>query len=552
MRKIILGLALAGVLANIHGEGFADHIVSYTPGTDASLTDPNSALGEPSRNTPGDFGGPVDPFNAPYLGEQVVSIGAGGSLTVQFDTPIANEPSNPYGLDFNIFGNSGFVIINGDYTGGGITDGSLYGSNEGGFTRVSISSDGLNYYQLDTALAPTVDQLFPTDGAGEFHISVDPSLGNASFDGLGIDGIRALYGGSGGGAGFDISWARDSQGQPVELDSIRFVRVDVVSGICEIDGFAAVLGSSAPGVAQTTREEFSNPPASWSIFGDATLFQWNSEAKNLEVTWDSSRPNSYFYLPLPVKLTDMDDFQISFTLRLADIAIGVDPAKPDTFEIAAGLINTTNAFAAGMYRGSGINPDHGPRNIVEWDYFPDSGFGATLGPTVATASNQIAFSDNHPLELSPGISYFFELSYSATNRTLSSRLSSDGQSASALKDLVLPANFTNFAVNAFAISSYNDAGQTPPQFAGSILAHGAVDDVAITIFHHPELRITSNGGEVRLNFESEAGWSYQLESSVDLRSWQSEGEALEGTGNPIELAPALDEGARFFRIEARR
>jgi hypothetical protein len=481
-----------------------------------------------------------------------VSVGAGGSLTVQFDSPIANDPSNPYGLDFNIFGNSGFVIINGDYTGGGITDGSLYGSNEGGVTRVSISDDGVNYYQLDTALAPTVDQLFPTDGAGEFHLSVDPSLGNASFNGLGIDGIRALYGGSGGGAGYDISWARDSQGQPVELDSIRFVRVDVLSGICEIDGFAGVISSTAPVVAQTTRENFSTAPASWSAFGDATLFQWNSEAGDLEVTWDSSRPNSYFYLPLPVKLTDMDDFEFSFTLRLADIEIGVDPTKPDTFEIAAGLINTTNAFASGLYRGSGINADHGPRNTIEWDYFPDSGFGTTLGPTVATASNQIAFSDNHPLELSPGIRYLFELSYTATNRTVSSRLGSDGQPPSALKELVLPASFTNFVMNAFAISSYNDAGQTPPQFAGSILAHGTVDDIAITIFHHPELRITSNAGGARLSFESETGWSYQLESSVDLRSWHAEGEAMAGTGDPIELSPALDEGARFLRIEAHR
>ena len=249
MQKIIIiGLALASVFNSTRGDGFADSVLSYNPGTGFAtefgsglgFTNSAAALGEPSRVTPGTFGGPVDPFNAPYLRDQVVSIGTGGSLTVQFNSPLPNNPSNPHGLDFVIFGNAGFVIVNGDYSGGGITDGSLYASNEGGITRVSISSDGLNYYQLDPALAPTVDQLFPTDGSGNFHLPVDPSLKNDSFNGLGLDGIRALYNGSGGGTGFDISWARNSQGQPVDLDSIQYVRVDVLNGASEIDGFSIV------------------------------------------------------------------------------------------------------------------------------------------------------------------------------------------------------------------------------------------------------------------------------------------------------------------------
>ncbi|HEX5220408.1 MAG TPA: PEP-CTERM sorting domain-containing protein, partial [Verrucomicrobiae bacterium] len=46
--------------------------------------------------------------------------------------------------------------------------------------------------------------------------------------------------GSGGGRGFDIAWAQDGLGNSVLLDSISFVRVEVLSGNAEIDGFAVV------------------------------------------------------------------------------------------------------------------------------------------------------------------------------------------------------------------------------------------------------------------------------------------------------------------------
>ena len=40
-------------------------------------------------------------------------------LTVRLGAPIRNAPSNPFGLDFIVFGNAGFVTTNGDFTGGG-------------------------------------------------------------------------------------------------------------------------------------------------------------------------------------------------------------------------------------------------------------------------------------------------------------------------------------------------------------------------------------------------------------------------------------------------
>jgi hypothetical protein len=174
----------------------------------------------------------------------LLSLGTGGSVTVRFDLPVQNHPSHPYGLDFLVFGSAGFLIVNGDFTGGGITDGSLFGAQEGQ-TRVSVSSDGLSFFALDADLAPTLDTFYPTDGLGDFTLPVHPTLTETDFDGLDVNGIRTLYGGSGGGFGFDLAWARDGDGLPVLLDSIQYVRLEVLSGRAELDALVAVPEPSA-------------------------------------------------------------------------------------------------------------------------------------------------------------------------------------------------------------------------------------------------------------------------------------------------------------------
>ncbi len=229
------------VTSTSHASGFADAVASYSSGVGFTpgYTNAASALGEPSRVTPGMYGGPVDPFNPAYLDTQLVSVGAGGILTVRFDTPLSNSASHPFGIDFNIYGNTGFIITNGDYSGGGITDGSMFGQNTGP-TRVSVSADGTNFFVLNPTYTLASDGLFPTDGSGQFEIPVDPSLTVSNFNGLDLTGIRALYAGSAGGTGFDIGWAQDTNGFSVALPSVSFVRVEVLSGTAEIDGFAAV------------------------------------------------------------------------------------------------------------------------------------------------------------------------------------------------------------------------------------------------------------------------------------------------------------------------
>ena len=226
---------------------FATRVENYTSGTGFATefgtglpyTDSSTALGAPATVTPGEFGGPVTPFAAPYLKEQLVSLGVGGSLTIEFGTPIQNNALNPFGLDFLVFGSAGFMDA--DWP-NGLADatGSIF-SNNLGTTRVYVGNDPGNMFLLNPSLTPVVDGMFPTDGNGNFQLPVNPALGNAAFGNQTLAGIRALYGGSGGGTGFNLAWAVDGNNQSVSLDSIRFVRVDVLSGRSEIDAFSAVL-----------------------------------------------------------------------------------------------------------------------------------------------------------------------------------------------------------------------------------------------------------------------------------------------------------------------
>ena len=252
----MLSLAFAGILVShpLRAQ-FAEQVVSYTTGSgySAGFTNPATVLGEPTRVIPGPFGGPVDPFNPPYLNTQLLSLGAGGSLTVKFGRPVLNHPRNRFGVDLIIYGNAGFIITNAfdpvtfDWIGTPATDGSLFAQNPG-ITRVSVSADGESFYVLDPQRAPVVDHLLPTDGTANFQVPADPTLVQADFAGLTLEGIRALYLGSAGGAGFDVSWALDESGAPVFLPRISYVRIEVLEGKSEVDGLAAVF--SPPGLSR--------------------------------------------------------------------------------------------------------------------------------------------------------------------------------------------------------------------------------------------------------------------------------------------------------------
>lgn len=238
--KYVSVLTLASV-CSMFGN-FADSVIAYDHGvgyatnfSGVPYTNPTGALGQPNRDT--SFGA-VQPFNPPFEVSEIVSIGVDGFLTLRMAAPILNGSANLFGMDFILYGSAGF--IDADYPNGRTDSFASLFSDNPGMTRVSVSADNNTFYVLNPSLAPVADRLFPTDAAGSFGVPVNPSLTQSDFANLSLAEIRALYAGSAGGASYDIAWAQDTLGNPVSLDSIQYIRIDVLSGRAEIDGLAAV------------------------------------------------------------------------------------------------------------------------------------------------------------------------------------------------------------------------------------------------------------------------------------------------------------------------
>ena len=533
-----------GVLLNLTvlGADFADKVVAYASGAGfaAGFTNPVSALGAPTSTT--------TPFSPPFRTNQIVSIGAGGFLTLHMCNPIIHSPASPYGVDFQVFGNSFFIITNGNYSGGGITDGSVYAN--GASTRVEVSADGAIWYPLDPQQAPAIGNLFPTDGTADPGLPVNPALTNADFAGVGLSGIRQLYAGSAGGAGFSLAWAQDTNGNRVDLPIARFLRMDVLSGKAQVDA----VSTTRP-TATVIAEDFVLDPAQdgWRIFGDTNLFRWNSTNQNVEVTWDSSQPNSYFYHPLGTILSRRDDFTLAFDVRLDDIGPGQDTNMASTFPIAIGFLNLDEASQTKFLRGTGSNsPDLG-----EFAYFWDSGFGATCWPTFVDTNSTFNYnsaSDYAVFSLTPGDGYHIIMTYTASNQMVVATVTNFEQTAGTRITQLLNTNFADFRLAAVSISSYSAAGQDP-QYAGSVLGHGTVDNLVVTVPTPPvqELLGWMTNGFWQVQFVGKTNWVYTLERTTDFGSWTEASTPISGTDGALFIADTNPSPpSAFYRVQAHR
>lgn len=302
--------------------------------------------------------------------------------------------------------------------------------------------------------------------------------------------------------------------------------------------------------AVTFQENFASAPGarSWRSFGDPTLFAWNATNQNLEVTWDSSRTNSYFYRPLGTILSKNDDFGLQFDLRLANITAGVNPEKPSTFEIALGFIRLACATNANFSRGTGRDSP----NLAEFDYFPPADIiAATVSPAIVSSNNQFNTSFTFPLELTPGDLFRISLSYTASNGTLVTTMTRNGAAFGPVKDVKLHPEFTDFRLDAVSINSYSDHGDN----FGSVIAQGTVDDVVVTLPEPPSGQIAGRftNGVWQVEVASRTNWLYTLEQTENLQSWTATSPPHVGTGASIVLEDTNSVGnARFHRVRAER
>ncbi|UCD75470.1 MAG: hypothetical protein JSV91_00845 [Phycisphaerales bacterium] len=222
---LLAGLLVVSPVAA--ADPYADTVLAYEPGIDPwpGYTDPSTALGPPTRYTGEGFDPMiVSVFNPAWRPDEIVSLGAGGYLVLKFDTPVTDDPLNPFGIDLLVFGNGHFE--DGWPLDGTCTD-PAYCFHEGGI--VELSPDGQTW-----ALATDVeaDGMFPTEGyldrtdaydpepglvESNFTRPVDPAITLSDFDGLPYEQVLELYRGSGGGAGIDLA--------PLGLTEISFVRI---------------------------------------------------------------------------------------------------------------------------------------------------------------------------------------------------------------------------------------------------------------------------------------------------------------------------------------
>ena len=320
----------------------------------------------------------------------------------------------------------------------------------------------------------------------------------------------------------------------------------------------ASVAASLAGAA-TFQDNFAGDPVAngWKAFGQTNLFHWNTANGNLEVTWDSSQSNSYFYHPLPTILARADDFSFAFDLRLDDIASGVDTNKPSTFQITVALLNFDHATRTNFLRGAGSDAVHGPRNTIEFDYFPESsdGISATVSPTITSSNNQFASSFTFPLELTVSDLFHIEMSYTGGSGILATVMTRNGQAFGPVQNTALGATFTDFRVNCVAVCSFSDAGQSPPEFAGSVLAHGVVDNFTVITPPPPIQDLTGgfSNNVWHVQFLSRTNWIYILERTADFQSWTDASPPTPGSGTNLVLPDAAAPTDKaFYRVRANR
>jgi len=312
------------------------------------------------------------------------------------------------------------------------------------------------------------------------------------------------------------------------------------------------LVAVSTGGAATIQEDFSGDPQQdgWNIFGDTNLFHWDSTNQNLDVTWDSSQTNSYFYHSLGTILARDDSFHLSFDLRFQDYTNGITPGKSYDFEAAVGFLNFANAIQTNFSRGAGISKTYGPVNLVEFAFFPAfSSYLPTISQVIVSTNNVWLYNNRNLLDMTPGQWFRVDMDYNSSTRTLTTTVTNNGVQYGMTQTILVPTNF-DFRATAVSVSSYSDQNAT-----GSILAHGSVDNFTVTVPAPPVQNLTGGftGGIWQAQFLSRSNWLYTLQRSGDFQSWTNVLSMAPGNATNLYLpdaGPPADKA--FYRVKAER
>lgn len=289
--------------------------------------------------------------------------------------------------------------------------------------------------------------------------------------------------------------------------------------------------------AEIIQQKFTNDPAidGWKIYGDTNLFQWNSSSNVLDVTWDSSRTNSFFYHPLGATYTKADSFCVVFDLKLKDVAaIGY-------FQIAAGLCNFTNSTSAGFSRANGYSPD-----LFEFDYFPDGpqSYGPSIDATLVDANSSFYFAyETNRME--NDLTFHIVLIHQAGEAAVSGVVFTNGQVFTKLP-LVGAYGADDFKLDTLAICNYTT---TDDIYGDSLLVHGTVDDLAFASPLPVSAIKTTSAGTIQ--FVATTNWLYTLQRTTDFQTWTNVATTTSPSqANLILYDPSPLTNAANYRVNA--
>jgi hypothetical protein len=239
--------------------------------------DPAAVLGEPTTEVDDpDYFNPFPcslvygAWNVTYWPDQkpvITTIGADGVIVVGFDHRVQDDPDNPYGADFIVFGNIAFshssqqyltpttdmdlVSLPGSpvYVGLGKVkveaaqdpNGPWFGFHKGPFVDSQFPTNPFAWDSVNKKWGQALDSLRP----------VNPALKTSDFANLTVPQAIALYDGSAGGTGYDLQRLAPQDYQQLSIDPltgrrwIQYIRltsggspagqVDAVSDVAPMD-----------------------------------------------------------------------------------------------------------------------------------------------------------------------------------------------------------------------------------------------------------------------------------------------------------------------------
>ncbi len=292
-------------------------------------------------------------------------------------------------------------------------------------------------------------------------------------------------------------------------------------------------------------DPFGSRPGAWSIIGDAQLFRWNSDTHQLDVTWDSSRPNSFCVWPLPYSVSAKDAFRFGWTLTLRDAGARESAVHSNVLQISVALLQQARL------------PDGYPQRtragraseLLDFSFFPLADYGpfgmaAYISP-VAFGKTTAGYSFGNSYNLADGLPHPIICEWDSSARRLRTTVAGVGDLAPT--DPPLPVT-DDFSVDAFAIIVWNE-GPTPND---SLLAHGSIGEVVINLPEPAVGRLKFEFTSRTIRFSSRANYVYALEASGDLIHWSPADGPVAGNEGELALIDSREAlfPLQFYRVRA--